>query len=199
MDTLEALFHTALGFGGVVGLGRLAYKQLIPALGTSPIGRIGTMLGGSVLGTALVGMLTKNRAMTARFLAGGLLGTLWQVLSEFLPDSAKQWVPTLGEGPETEEFRKAIEKEVLRELRGGSGVSEYLAPAGSEGYTEYIQPAGVEQTYLTPAGTEAFLTANEGEDTAGMSGFMTRNEVEMASAGVGEWDEFSRESLPERF
>lgn len=202
MDTLEALFHTGLGFGGVAAGGRLLYKKVIPALGETALGRIGTMIGGTVLGTALIGMVTKNRNFTARFLAGGLLATLWQGLSEVLPESAKEFIPTLGEAPETEEFRKAIEKEVLRELRGGGGVSDYLPAAGSEGISEYIQPAGVENTYLTPAGAETYLTAREGDD-ATMSGYLTASEterVEMTPSGVGEaFDEFARASMPERF
>lgn len=201
MDTLEALFHTGLGFGGVAAGGRLLYRKVIPALGESAIGRIGTMAGATVLGTALIGIVTKNRSLTTRFLAGGLLATLWQGLSEALPESAKEFIPTLGDAPETEEFRKAIEKEVLRELRGG-GVQEYLAPAGAEGLMEYIQPAGVEETYLTPAGTEAYLTASEGEG-ATMGAFLTEREVDRVAlqpSGVGEpFDEFARSSMPERF
>jgi hypothetical protein len=200
MDTLEALFHTGLGFGGVVIGGRLIYKKLIPKFGESAVGRVGTMLGTTILGTALTGLLTKNRSLTARVLAGGLLGTLWQGISEALPDSAKEFVPTLGAGAETEEFRKAIEKEVLRELRGG--VSDYLQPAGAEGISEYIQPAGIENTYLTPAGAETYLTAREGDD-ATMGAFLTDREterVEMNPSGVGEpFDEFARASMPERF
>lgn len=199
MDTLEVMFHTALGFGGVAAGGRLVYKKLIPSFGESAIGRVGTMIGSTVLGTTLIGMVTKNRALTTRFLAGGLLATLWQGLSEVLPESAKEFIPTLGEGPETEEFRKAIEKEVLKELRGG-GVSDYLPAAGAEGFHEYIQPAGVEQTYLTPAGQETYLTAAEGEH-ATMGSYLTSNEVDrVESAGVGEiFDEFSRTAMVERF
>jgi len=202
MDTLEALFHTGLGFGGVAVGGRLLYKKVIPSLGESGIGRVGTMLGSTILGTAFMGIATKNRNMTTRFLAGGLLATLWQVLSEALPDSAKEFIPTLGEAPETEEFRKAIEKEVLKELRGGGGVQEYLPAAGAEGMIEYIQPAGIMETYLTPAGAETFLTAREGED-ATMGAYLTETQtdrVEMQPSGIGEaFDEFARSSMPERF
>lgn len=205
MDTLEALFHTGLGFGGVAAGGRLLYKKVIPSFGETAIGRVGTMTGLTVLGTALISMVTKNRAFTARFLAGGALATLWQVLSEALPESAKEFIPTLGAPPETEAFRKAIEKEVLRELRGGS-MNEYLQPAGAEGISEYIQPAGVENTYLSPAGSETYLTAVDGDraiDRATMGAFLTENEterVELNPSGVGDpFDEFARTSMPERF
>ncbi|MGH9317728.1 MAG: hypothetical protein ACRD1P_11565 [Thermoanaerobaculia bacterium] len=201
MDTLEALFHTALGFGGVATLGKIVYKKVIPSFGESGIGRVGTMIGTTIIGSALAGVLTKNRSLTTRVLAGGLLATLWQGLTEILPDSAKEFIPTLGEAPETEEFRKAIEKEVLRELRGG-GVQEYLPAAGAEGFSEYIQPAGIEQTYLTPAGQETYLTAAEGEG-AMMGSYLTEREVERVEAqpsGVGEaFDEFSRTAMAERF
>lgn len=201
MDTLESLFHMGLGFGGVVVGGRMVYKKLIPSLGESAIGRVGTMLGSTIIGTALAGFLTKNRSLTARVLAGGLLGTLWQGITEVLPESAKEFVPTLGDAPETEEFRKAIEKEVLRELRG-NGVQEYLQPAGAEGYSDYIQPAGIQETYLTPAGAEAFLTSREGDD-ATLGGYLTASEterVELNPSGVGEpFDEFARTSAPEKF
>lgn len=201
MDTLEALFHTGLGFGGVAIGGRLLYRKVIPSLGESALGRVGVMAGTTVLGTALMGFVTKNKALTTRFLAGGLLATLWQGLSEILPESAKEFVPTLGDAPETEEFRRAIEKEVLKELRGG-GVQEYMAPAGAEGISEYIQPAGIQETYLRPAGQETYLTQVQGEE-ATMGSFLTSSEVERVEArpsGVGEaFDEFSRVSMAERF
>lgn len=202
MDTLETMFHTAIGFGGVASWGRLLYKQVIPALGRNAIGRVGTMLGTTVLSTSLIGMVTRNRNLTTRFLAGGLLATLWQGLSEALPEGAKEFIPTLGEALESEEFRKAIEQEVLKELRRGSGVQEYLPAAGAEGVTEYIRPAGVEETYLTPAGAEAYLTAAEG-DRATMGAYLTESQlerVEMHPSGIGEaFDEFARSSMPERF
>lgn len=198
MDTVEALFHTGLGFGGVAAGARLIYKKVIPSFGETALGRIGTATGLTVLGTALVGMVTKNRAFTARFLAGGALATLWQVLSDVLPDSAKEFIPTLGDA-ETEEFRKAIEKEVLRELKGG--VSDYLPAAGAEGYSTYLRPAGI--SYLRPAGSSAYLTSREGDRAEGMSGYLTSREVdrvEMTPSGVGEaFDEFSRTNLPEQF
>jgi hypothetical protein len=203
MDTLEALFHTSLGFGGVAAGGRLIYKKVIPTLGETSVGRIGTMVGTTILGTTLIGMVTKNRSLTTRFLAGGLLATLWQGLSEALPESAKEFIPTLGEvSPETEEFRKAIEQEVLKELRRGSGMQEYLPAAGAEGVSEYIKPAGVEETYLTPAGAEAYLTPAEG-DRATLGAYLTESQTErvaMQPSGIGEpFDEFARASLPERF
>lgn len=192
MDTLETLFHSALGFGGTAVASRLLYKKVIPAIGESAIGRVATTFGTSVLGSGLLAMLTKNSTMATRFMAGGMLTTLWQLLSEILPDEAKEFVPTLGDN-ESPEFRRAIESEVLKELRR-SGVS-----ATDEGMSVYVQPAGVEEVYVTAAGTEAYLTERETE-RAGVSGYLTEREAEAAVAGVGEpYDEFSAKSLPERF
>lgn len=199
-DTIETIVHTGIGFGASLAGSKLIYKTLITDL-DSKIGRVGTTLGVSIIGSALVGMLTKDRSLTTRFLVGGLMGTLWQGISEVVRDTkAAEWIPTLGEGQETEEFRKQIEQEVLKELKG-AGASEYLPAAGSEGVTEYIQPAGIEEIYLQPAGSEAYLTETEGEDAAeaGTSAYMTEAEDE-AVTGVGEaFSEFSREALPERF
>jgi hypothetical protein len=198
-DTMETLFHLGLGFGSVIPLSRLLIKNLIPTLGTTPYGRVGGTLGVALLGTALAGLVTKDQKLTSRFLAGGLLATLWQGLSEFLPVEAKAYIPTLG-APETDEFRRAIEKEVLKELRGG--VHGYLPAAGSEGLSTYLTPAGIE--YLQPAGSEAYLTETGAERaSSGMGAYLTEANSERASAGVGgpggDFDEFARATLPERF
>jgi hypothetical protein len=67
---------------------------------------------------------------------------------------------------------------------------------------EYIQPAGIEETYLTPAGSETYLTAAEGERST-MGAYLTETQterVEMTPSGIGEaFDEFARSSMPERF
>jgi len=191
-DTIETVFHTALGFGGTAIGSRLIMKKVIPALGASPIGRIATTAGVGILGSAVLGMLTKSPKLGARALAGGLLATFWQILSEALPAEAKEFIPTLGEAPESEDFRRAIESEVLKELRGGGG-----GGATEEGVSMYLQPAGVQETYLTPAGTEAYLTQQEAEGAA-MGAYLTRHEA--VTAGVGDTDtEFGGSTLPERF
>lgn len=196
-DTLETLFHLGLGFGSVIPLSRLVIKNLVPQLGTTAYGRIGGTLGVTLLGTALAGIVTKDSKLTSRFMAGGLLATLWQGLTELLPAEAKAYIPTLG-APADDEFRRAIEREVLKELRGG--VSGYLPAAGSEGYSTYLQPAGIE--YLTPAGQEAYLTEQGAERAqAGMGAYLTETGIDRAEAGMGgeDFDEFSRVTLPERF
>jgi len=194
-DTIETVFHTGLGFGGTLVGSKLIYKTLITAVDT-PIGRVGTTLGVGILGSALLGMVGGPQ-LAVRALAGGLLATVWQGVSEVVRGTkAADWVPTLGEGPESEEFRKAIEAEVLKEIRGGGGGARRTA----EGMSVYIQPAGVSEYYLTPAGQQAYLTANEAEKAAGMQTYLTQREVEMAAAGVGDTDsEFGGKNLPERF
>ena len=102
--------------------------------------------------------------------------------------------------PETDAFRKAIEAEVLKELKGG-GVHGYLRSAGSEGMSTYLQPAGI--SYLRPAGSEAYLTQfNTQQANGGMGAYLTQVNTENASAGMGHDsgdDEFSRRGMSERF
>lgn len=195
-ETLETVFHTGLGFGGTLVGSRLIYKQLLTGLGESPFGRIGTTLGVSILGSALLGVVGGHK-LGVRALGGGLLATLWQGITEAVHGTkAADWIPTLGEGPESAEFRKAIESEVLKELRGG-GMSQ-----DDEGMSVYLQPAGVSETYLTPAGSQAYLTSREAEKDVrgGMSAYLTSRNVEASEAGVGDTDsEFGGNSLPERF
>lgn len=193
-DTMETLFHLGLGFGSVIPLSRLVIKNLIPTLGDTAYGRVGGTLGVTLLGTALAGLVSKDSKLTSRYLAGGLLATLWQGLTEFLPVEAKAYIPTLG-APESDAFRRAIEKEVLKELRGG-GVHGYMQAAGTEGVTTYMTPAGIE--YLRPAGAEAYLTeVNASRAEAGLGAYLTEVGAERAQAGLG--DEFSRTALPEQF
>lgn len=168
-DSLELVFHTGLGFGGTLVGSRLVYKQLITGLDT-PVGRVGTHLLGSIASGLLFGTVG-GTVLGARALTGGLLATLWQAVSEAVRGSkAQDWVPTLGESPEEEAFRKAIEQEVLRELKSG-GVSEYLAPAGSE-------------MYLPPAGSEAYLTEKEATEGS-MGAYLTENEAMKTVVGIG--------------
>ena len=166
-ESLELVFHTGLGFGGTLVGSRLIYKQLIPAIDT-PVGRVGVHAAGALASGMLLGAVG-GPVLGARALTGGLLATLWQLVSEAVRGSkAQDWVPTLGESPEVEAFRKAVEQEVLKEIR--SGVSGYLPPAGSE-------------AYLTPAGSEAYLTEREAE--GGMSAYLTDTEAARTVVGVG--------------
>lgn len=189
MDTLQSVFHTGLGFGGAAIGARLVYKKIITGLDT-PVGRVGTHLGVSVIETVLAGLVGGQR-FAAQALAGGLLATLWQGLTEVLPAEAKEFIPTLGEGPETAEFRRAIETEVLRQIRGGGG-------GGGGGMSVYLRPAGVQETYLRSAGSETYLTEREALRAAGQSAYMTEREAVAAGVG-GADDEFGRTTMPERF
>jgi len=198
VDTLETLAHMGVGFGGSLWLGKLLYTQ--PWMPIT-LGAAVTKVGSTFLSTlALTGLssVLKNSKLTARVLTGGLFATLWQGVSEAISGTQfAQFVPTLS-GAETDEFRRAIESEVLKELRGGH--SGYVAAAGSEGYSTYLKPAGIE--YLRAAGSEAYLTqVNTERANAGMSAYLTERNTEMANAGVGHDsdDEFSRRGMPERF
>ncbi len=206
-ETLETVFHTGLGFGGTLVASRLIYKQLITGLGDSAVGRVGTTAVAGVLTSALLGTIG-GKGMGVRALMGGLLATLWAGVSEAVKDTAAaDWIPTLGEG-ESEEFRKAIEQEVLRELKGG-GVSHHEAEGESEaeydeeGMSYYLSPAGA-QEYQAPAGSEAYLTSQEAEVAEdaphGMEAYLTSREVVATEAGVGQSDaEFGPAGMPERF
>jgi hypothetical protein len=199
MDTLTSVFHTALGFGGTAIGSRLIMKKVIPVLGTTPVGRIGTTFGTAVLGGMLLGMVG-GKDLGIRATTGGLLTSLWQILTEVLPAEAKEFVPTLGDA-ESDQFRKAIEQEVLREIRNGGGGSE-------DGMSVYLQPAGVSETYLQPAGSSAYLTSKEAMrdveqgyadgGAPGVGAYLTSNEV-VRTEGMGQYEsEFGR-SQGERF
>ena len=208
-ETLETVFHTGLGFGGTLVASRLIYRQLITGLGDSAVGRVGTTAVAGVLTSALLGTIG-GKGLGVRALMGGLLATLWAGVSEVVKDTdAAEWIPTLGEG-ESEEFRKAIEQEVLRELKGG-GVSHHEAEGegqseaeyDEEGMSYYLSPAGA-QEYQAPAGSEAYLTSQEAEAAEdaphGMEAYLTSREVVAAEAGVGQSDsEFGPAGMPERF
>lgn len=185
-ETLLAAAQSAIGFGGVLGGSKLVYNSF-PVVNT-PIGRVGTHVVMTVLETLLFGAVGGAK-LGARVLTGGLLATIWQGVSEAVRGTpAAQWVPTLGEGPEDAEFRRAIESEVLRELRGGE-----------EGMSVYLQPAGV--SYVQPAGMKAYMTGGEADKLAyrGMDAYMTERELDGAS-GMGDAEgEFSAATAPERF
>ena len=198
MDTVQTLAEMGVGFGGSMFLGKFG-RTFLPDGPVQPWMKVGsTFLGALVLTGASA--LLKNSRLTARILTGGLFATLWQGLSEAVSGTQfQQYVPTLS-GTETDEFRKAIEAEVLKELRGG-GVHGYLPAAGAEGFETYLRPAGIE--YLRPAGSEAYLTQVGTERAnAGMGAYLTQVNSEMANSGVGHDqgdDEFSRRGMPEKF
>lgn len=198
MDTFESMFQTGIGFGATAGGARFVYRGLLTGLNT-PIGRVGTHLGVTLIETLVLGYIGGPRFAT-RALTGGLLATGWQGLTELVSGTpAADYIPTLGEGAETEEFRKAIEQEVLKEIRGG-GVSGYSQDR--DGMSIYLQPAGVSETYLSPAGASAYLTEGEAEraeHNVGVSAYLTEGEVDRIT-GMGDAEtEFSSESAPERF
>jgi hypothetical protein len=198
VDTVQTLAEMGVGFGGSMFLGKFG-RTFLPDGPIQPWMKVGsTFLGALVLTGASA--LLKNSRLTARILTGGLFATLWQGLSEAVSGTQfQQYIPTLSGSPETEEFRKAIEAEVLKELRGG-GVHGYLPAAGAEGYETYLRPAGIE--YLRPAGSEAYLTqVNTERANGGMGAYMTERNTEAANSGVGNDsdDEFSRRGMPERF
>ena len=199
IDTLETLAHMGAGFGGSLFFGKLLVNQSwVPTTPESmPYWKIASTFG-ATLGLTGLSSLLKKPQLTARILTGGLFATLWQALSQAVSGTQfQQYVPTLS-GAESDDFRRAIESEVLRELRGGH--AGYLPAAGAEGYETYLRPAGIE--YLKAAGSEAYLTEKglvRAED--GMGAYLTERGAEKAQAGMGQdiADEFSRASLPERF
>lgn len=202
MDTVETLVHMGVGFGGALTVGKWLYQQpWMPATaGTAPFVQVGSTFISAAVLTGLSALL-KNPRLTARMLTGGLFATLWQGLSVAVQGTPVQsYIPTLSGSPETDAFRRAIEGEVLKELRGG-GVHGYLRAAGSEGVSTYLQPAGI--SYLRPAGAEAYLTqVNTERANAGMSAYLTEVNSENARFGMGGEeveDEFSRRGMPEKF
>lgn len=174
-------------------VGAQAIGNVIPDLKASAVGRVALPAGTAIIGSSLVGMILKDPKLAGRVMVGGLLATTLQVLGEILPAEAKAFVPTVGLGQAgSEEFRQAIESEVLRELRGGN-----VVPAG---YEQYVAPAGSEQ-YLQPAGVAAYLTEGEADRATGMGAYMTEREA--VRAGMGQaprpTDEMGSEGMPEKF
>lgn len=189
-ETLMAAVQSGIGFGGTLGGSKLIFNSF--AMLNTPIGRVGTNFVVTVLETLLFGAVGGAK-LGARVLTGGLLATIWQGVSEAVRGTpAAQWVPTLGEGPEDAEFRRAIEGEVLRELRGGRR-------AGPDGMSIYLKPAGI--NYVPAAGTNAYLTGREADKLAvgGVNAYMTERELDRAT-GMGDSEgEFGSASAPERF
>ena len=197
VDTVETLLQMGVGFGGSITASKFISAELasrfsfvVPSA-AKPL----VTLAASALLTGASSLLKKPQ-LSARVLTGGLFAALWQGLSLLVEGTqVQQFVPTLS-GAETDEFRRAIEREVLKELKGG-GVHGYLRAAGSEGISTYMQPAGIE--YLRPAGSEAYLTeVNAERAESGMGAYLTEVGAERAQAGLGD-DEFSRRGMPEKF
>ena len=190
-ETLMAAVQSGLGFGGALGGSKLLFNSF--AMLNTPVGRVGTNLLVTILETLVFGAVGGAK-LGARILTGGLLATIWQGVSEAVRGTpAAQWVPTLGEGPEDAEFRRAIVGEVLRELRGGGG--RYT----DEGMSIYLQPAGV--NYVPAAGASAYMTGREADKLAynGVGAYMTERELDR-STGMGDAEEeFSASTAPERF
>jgi hypothetical protein len=180
--TLETMLHTGAGFGAALVIARFASSaKVLNVTGEATldkVGRVATTLGGTVLSSVLGGMVL-GKVGAARMVIGGLLATLWQGVTELVKQTdAAQYIPTLGQAVD-EDFRKAVEVEVLRNLRRGGGMNAYLTPAGSE---RYLQPAG-SAAYFTPRG-------------AGMEAFATERSV--VEAGVGD-SEFGPSADVEKF
>jgi hypothetical protein len=201
MDTVETVLQMGVGFGGSLTMTKLGIQQFWPT-GVPVPSYAPPMI--TILSTALLtgaSSLLKNPKLSARILTGGLFAALWQGFSAAVQGTPVQmYVPTLSGSPETDAFRKAIEAEVLKELKGG-GVHGYLPAAGAEGFSTYLQPAGI--SYLRPAGSEAYLTSfNTKQANAGMGAYLTQVNTEKANAGMGHdggEDEFSRRGMPEKF
>lgn len=175
--SLETVFHTGVGFGGALAIAKFASKGVLNVTSesmTDKLGRVGATFGGTVL-TSLLGGVVMGPQAGARMVIGGLLATLWQGVTELVKGTtAADFVPTLGQAVD-EDFRKAVETEVLRNLRRSGGMQAYLTPAGSE-------------RYLTPAGSAAYFTPRG----AGMGAYAT--EMSVVNAGVGTSSEFGRPS-----
>lgn len=188
MDTLTRVFHGAIGFGGTVAGTKLITDVLGVDFLKTGTGKIVATGGVAILGGAVAGMVTKDKELAKRVMAGGLLATALRVLGVILPDTAKQYIPTLGED-DSAQFRAAIEQEVLKELRA----------AGTEGMI-YLPPAGSEY-YLPSAGSAAYMTELEASRAAALGAYMTRKDAQ--GAGVGfyphETDEMGSKGLVERF
>jgi hypothetical protein len=181
--TMETMLHTGVGFGAALAIAKFASSaKVLNVTGEATldkVGRVATTLGGTVLSSVLGGMVL-GKVGAARMVIGGLLATVWQGVTELVKGTgAAEYIPTLGQAVD-EDFRKAVETEVLRSLRRGGGMSSYLTPAGSE---RYLQPAG-SAAYFTPRG-------------AGMEAFATEREV--VGSGVGADAEFGPSADIERF
>ena len=183
MDTVEQVFQTGVGFAGAIAGTNLLVENIgVDALKTG-WGKVGATAGVSALESGLAHMITKDARLSKRILVGGMLATLLRALGQVIPADSeiRKWVPTLGNA--NSQFRRSIERQVLRELRGGGNSSYYMPASGSSAYG---LPAVGSSAYLTPkelrraenraglaGGVGAYLTAREGEelDVFGVAGY----------------------------
>lgn len=179
MDTLEQVFQTGVGFAGAIAGTNLLVENIgVDAL-KSGWGKVGATAGVTAIESGLAHMITKDARLSKRILVGGMLATLLRALGQIIPADSeiRKWVPTLGNA--NSQFRRSIERQVLRELRGGGNSAYYMPASGSSAYG---LPAVGSSAYLTPkelrgaenrAGLGAYLTAREGEelDVFGVAGY----------------------------
>jgi len=195
MDTFEQVAQTGLGFAGAVAGTNILVDQLgVDAL-KEGWGKVGATAGVSALESGLLHMITKDARLSKRVLVGGMLATLLRALGQVIPADSemRKWVPTLGN--RNGQFRRAIERQVLREMKGAGQGSYYMPAAGS---SSYYMPAAGSSAYLTPselrnaenragfAGMGAYLTQKQGSelDTYGFAGMGYKGTVsEFGNAG----------------
>lgn len=203
--TSEGLGTLLQGLAGMAGslAGAQFFTTSIMPVAHTPIGRILSTFGVAVLGSLVMDRVVPGSGR--RFLTGGLLATGYRALSELVPAEKKADFPIpllagMGAEPGEEAFRKAIESEILKELRApaGGGVS-------GMGQSYWIDPAGVEQYYVQPAGMQAYMTKSEArtaapETSPSLGAYITAMEAEKSGVqGMGMYDEFSGAFSPERF
>ena len=196
MDTFEQVAQTGLGFAGAVAGTNILVDQLgVDAL-KEGWGKVGATAGVSALESGLLHMITKDARLSKRVLVGGMLATLLRALGQVIPADSemRKWVPTLGN--RNGQFRRAIERQVLREMKGAGQGAYYMPAAGS---SAYYMPAAGSSAYLTPselrnaenragfAGMGAYLTQKQGSeiDTYGFAGMGYKGTVsEFGNAGA---------------
>lgn len=199
MDTFEQVAQTGLGFAGAVAGTNLLVEQLgVDAL-KEGWGKVGATAGVAALESGLLHMITKDARLSKRVLVGGMLATLLRALGQVIPADSemRKWVPTLGN--RNGQFRRAIERQVLREMRGSGQGAYYMPASGSSGLNSYYMPAAGSSAYLTPyelrtaenrsgfAGLGAYLTQKQGSeiDQYGFAGMGYKGTVsEFGNAGA---------------
>ena len=175
MDTVEHVFHTGLGFAGAIAGSNLVADNLGVDILKTGWGKVGTTGAVSAIESGIAHMVTKDSRLAKRILVGGMLATLLRALGQIIPagSEARKWVPTLGN--RNSQFRSAIEREVLRELRGGgtgcsAGMGAYMTPRELQNAENR---SGMGSYYRPAAGSSAYLTAQQGRsiDTYGFAGY----------------------------
>jgi len=173
MDTLEQVLHTGVGFAGAIAGTNLITDNLgVDAL-KEGWGKVGATAGVAALGSGLIHMITKDARLSKRVLVGGMLATLLRALGQVIPADSemRRWVPTLGN--RNGQFRRAIERQVLREMRGSGQGAYYMPAAGSSGLNSYYMPAAGSAAYLTPSELQ---TAENRAGFAGMGAYLTQKQ-----------------------